>query len=111
MGALMLAGALSAALAAGAAQGGLLNGQVRHGAQLAQRCEACHAIGQADHGRNSRALAFRVLARRNNPIGLEQALRRIVKSGHYQMRPVAISESDATDIAAYIATLAEPPTR
>jgi len=87
MGALMLAGALSAALAAGAAQGGLLNGQVRHGAQLAQRCEACHAIGQADHGRNSGALAFRVLARRNNPIGLEQALRRIVKSGHYQMRP------------------------
>jgi len=45
------------------------------------------ALGRADQSGNSGAPPFRVLARRNHPIGLEQALRRIVKSGHYQMRP------------------------
>jgi hypothetical protein len=42
---------------------------------------------------------------RYNPIGLEQALKRISKYGHYQMRPLSLADSDAEDIAAYISSL------
>jgi len=80
---------------------------VMRGGQLAQRCAACHATGLAGRSPNGAAPPFRVLARRN-PLGLEQTLKRLSKSGHYEMRPTQLSEADAMTIAEYIESL-QPP--
>lgn len=81
---------------------------VAHGAQLAQRCAACHAVGAEGASRNNGAPAFRTLRLRYNPLGLQQALKRISRFGHYEMKPASLSETDMADIAAYIDTLAPP---
>lgn len=93
-------------LAAPAAPG--LSSQAAHGAAIAQRCAACHAVGATDRSRNSGAPPFRVLARRSNILSLEASLKRISKGGHFEMRPTELSEADSQDIAAYIATLDKP---
>ena len=83
---------------------------VVHGGQIAQRCAACHAVGAEGPSRNNGAPPFRNLRLRYNPLGLEQALKRVAKFGHYEMRPQQLSDSDMGDLAAYIATM-EPPRR
>jgi len=100
----VLAAALSAVLAASAGSGAPPDARAAHGAQLAERCAGCHATGTAGASRNAGAPPFRSLARRN-PIALEQVLGRISRFGHYGMRPMSLSDSDAADIAAYIASL------
>lgn len=81
---------------------------VAHGAQLAQRCAACHAVGPEGASRNNGAPPFRTLRLRYNPLGLRQALKRMSRFGHYEMKPASLSETDMADIAAYIDTLAPP---
>jgi cytochrome c len=84
---------------------------VARGAQIAQRCAACHAVGVAGPSRNNGAPPFRALRLRYNPLGLEQALQRVARFGHYEMRPQQLSDADADDLAAYIATLQRPPAK
>lgn len=97
--------AAAPALAAGPA-----DPAVAHGAQLAQRCAACHAIGLEDRSRNNGAPPFRSLQLRYNPLGLQQALKRVARFGHYEMKPASLTDTDMADLAAYIATL-EPPAK
>lgn len=83
---------------------------VSHGAQLAQRCAACHAVGLEGASRNNGAPPFRSLRLRYNPLGLQQALKRVARFGHYEMKPATLTDTDTADLAAYIASL-EPPAK
>jgi mono/diheme cytochrome c family protein len=95
--------AFAAALAGSASATSLRPPGVDAGAHLAERdCAVCHAVGRAGNSPNSAAPPFRTLAMRYNPISLERALRKISKSGHFEMPPQAISESDIAGLAAYI---------
>ncbi|MFC3068361.1 c-type cytochrome [Phenylobacterium soli] len=82
---------------------------VDHGAEVAQRCAACHAVGREGASPNNGAPPFRKLTARYNPIGLEKALKRIGRFGHFEMRPQQMSDADMADLAAYIASLEAPP--
>jgi len=79
--------------------------QVAHGAQLAERCAACHAVSESDQSRNGDAPPFRELARRSNSVGLTLQLERIARHGHLRMRPMGWSDADSQDLAAYITSL------
>lgn len=82
---------------------------VDHGARVAERqCSGCHAIGAMGRSRNLAAPPFRGLARRYSSLSLEQALKRVSTQGHFEMRPRAISQADAADLAAYIESLSPP---
>ena len=84
---------------------------VAHGAQLAQRCAACHAVGLEGRSRNNGAPPFRTLRLRYNALGLEQALKRVGRFGHFDMKPQQLADTDMADVAAYIATLEPTPAR
>lgn len=93
------------ALAATSALAAPVDPTAAHGAQIAQRCAACHAVGLEGASRNNGAPPFRTLRLRYNPLGLQQALKRVGRFGHYEMRPASLSDADMADLAAYIATL------
>jgi cytochrome c len=84
---------------------------VARGAQIAQRCAACHSVGAEGASRNGAAPPFRDLRLRYSPLGLEQSLKRVAKFGHFEMRPQQLSGSDMQDLAAYVATLGPPPAK
>lgn len=76
---------------------------VDRGAHVAERdCAICHAVGPTGASPNGAAPPLRGVAMRYNPIALEKALARIAQQGHFEMRPHALSETDAADLAAYI---------
>lgn len=105
-GVVILAAAVASLATAAAAAGPVRSPGVDRGAQVAQRdCAICHAIGPTGRSPNGAAPAFPGIARRYNPIGLEKALVRIARQGHFEMRPHALSEADAADLAAYIGDL------
>lgn len=96
----------AASLTTAATAGPVRSPGVDRGAQVAQRdCAICHAVGASGRSPNGAAPAFPGIARRYNPIGLEKALVRIARQGHFEMRPHALSEADAADLAAYIEDL------
>jgi mono/diheme cytochrome c family protein len=82
------------AMAADAARGG----------QLAQRwCVSCHVIASAQRGPVSEATPFPAIARR--PGFSEHALAFFLLDPHPRMPDMSLTRSEATDLAAYIATL------
>ena len=103
---LILAAAVAVAMPAGAAP--VKSPGVDRGAQVAQRdCAICHAVGATGRSPNGAAPPFPGIAGRYNPIALEQALKRIASQGHFEMRPHALADADAADLAVYIQDLSK----
>jgi len=99
--------ALMAAAAVTAASVAPLSPEAEQGRRVAERnCAMCHAVGPQTRSPNGGAPTFRALdLRYGNSVSLEQALRRVAKQGHFEMRKQAVSDPDIPALAAYIETL------
>lgn len=101
--------ALTAMLCAGPAAArtpGTEEPAVLRGAETAQaRCSGCHAVALETEGPAANAPLFRVLSRLYPADRLRAKLLDISKNGHFQMPPVEMSQAEASDLAAYIASL------
>jgi mono/diheme cytochrome c family protein len=79
------------------------------GARIAaQKCASCHAVGPHGASPNPAAPRFRDIRLRYNALSLERELARIAKEGHFEMRPTAIRDDEARDLADYIENLGSP---
>lgn len=104
--------AIGASIAAGpaAAQAGPADAVAR-GVKTAQRCAMCHAVGPSGRSPSWFAPTFAGLASRKNAAELRQNLQHIASKGHHGLRPRQISQAEAADVAAYIASLKRPSRR
>ncbi|MCG6858503.1 MAG: c-type cytochrome [Salaquimonas sp.] len=100
-GALSLAGLVLAFSAAGA-----VNQSVEHGRELAViNCSRCHAIGNTGESANPDAPPFRTLSERLDVDTIDEALLTRATPAHTDMPHFKINMGQATDIAAYIASV------
>jgi mono/diheme cytochrome c family protein len=78
----------------------------QRGADIAQaRCAQCHAVALEEKSPVRDAPLFRVLSRVYAADRLEMKLLDIAEQGHFEMPRVSLSEEEAADVAAYIASL------
>ncbi|HET9161704.1 MAG TPA: cytochrome c [Caulobacteraceae bacterium] len=76
------------------------------GRQIASRdCAGCHAIDRKSDGPRLSAPSFSDIRARYNRFSLAREFVAIGQSGHYQMPPTQISESESGDLIAYIESL------
>ena len=81
--------------------------EVGRGRAIAERvCAECHVVGAASHARRGSSVGaappFAEVAGRYDRIGLEHELEASSRIGHYQMKPLALTPDEITDLAAYI---------
>ena len=101
-----LAVALGGTVAAQAPPAPRLDPATERGAQLAQdKCAACHAVALEPRSPEKIAPQFRVLSRLYSKQEFTTKLENIAAKGHFEMPPVAMTEDEIADLAAYLASL------
>jgi len=101
-------GALGAVILSAGVAGaaGMDNPATLRGSQIAQaRCAGCHAVALEAASPVHDAPLFRVLSRLYAADRLEMKLLDLAENGHFEMPRVRLSEDEAADVAAYIASL------
>ena len=76
------------------------------GRAFAQRaCAGCHAIDVTGESPNSRAPAFRDLARQRSDAQLLASVGEISKNGHVEMPPIYVTPDETRAVIAYMRSL------
>lgn len=79
---------------------------VRGHAVARKACAACHAVEPAGDSPRPRAVGF-ASQEMQHIAGLEGRVAELTRRGHYGMPPLVLSAQDASDIVAYIESLAD----
>lgn len=67
-----------------------------------QNCASCHEIGARGASPRATSPAFGEIRARYSRLSLERELQAISTSGHYDMKPIRIEQTDIDDLVAYI---------